>query len=118
MVLIDNLSDAATQSTALSLPDGTTATLQLIYRAAIQRWTFSMTHPSFQNGALNGRMLCIHPNILRNYKNQIPFGLSIVSANGNDPVTIEDFASGNITLYLLNAADVKAVEATYYGIFT
>jgi hypothetical protein len=116
MVLIDNLNDSANQSTALQMPDGSAGTLNLVYRGSIQRWTFDFIHAAFPNGAIRGQMLCVHPNILRNFKNIIPFGLTIVSANGNDPVSVEDFATGNISIYLLSAADVAAVENTFYGI--
>lgn len=116
MVLIDNLSDAADQQTALQLSDGSTAILELIYRGSTKRWTYSFTHSAFPNGADNGQMLCVHPNILRNFKHLIPFGLSVVSTDGGDPVSIEDFASGRIKLYLLDAADVAFVESTFYGI--
>ncbi len=115
MVLIDNLSDAADQITALQLPDGSTATLELIYLGTIQRWIYNITHPDFPAGALNGQMLCRHPNILRQFKNLIPFGLAVVSANGNEPVNIEDFANGSTLLYLLDAADVAAVEVAFFG---
>lgn len=115
MVLIDNLSDAADMQTALQMPDGSTGTLELIFLGAVNRWVFNITHPDFPNGALNGQMLCVHPNILRQFKNFIPFGLAVVSTTGNDPVGIEDFASGNILLYLLDADDVQTVEQTFFG---
>ena len=115
MVLIDNLSDAADMQTALQLPDGSTATLELIFLGAVNRWVFNIAHPDFPAGAYNGQMLCVHPNILRQFKNLLPFGIAVVSATGNDPVNIEDFANGSIMLYLLDAADVLAVEQTFFG---
>ena len=103
------------QQTALQMPDGSTGTLELNYRGAIQRWTFNFTHAQFPDGALNGQMLCVHPNILRNFKNLLSFGFAIVSATGNDPVSISDFANGSVLLYLLDAADVAEVETTIFG---
>ena len=118
MNLIDNLSDAADQLVTLQLPDGSTATLELFYLGAPQRWSFNIAHSSFPNGALNGQMLCVHPNILRNFKRIIPFGLACISTDGQDPAFIEDFATARITLYILSAADVKTVESQIYGINT
>lgn len=114
MILIDNLNDAADQQTSLQMADGTVGTLELFFRGSIQRWTFDFTHEQFPNGALQGQMLCVHPNILRNFKNLLSFGLSVVSADGGDPVDIEDFASGRISLYLLDASEVASVESTFY----
>jgi hypothetical protein len=115
VVLIDNLTDAADQQTDLLMPDGSTGTLELIYLGTAQRWIFNFTHPSFPGGALNGQNLCQHPNILRQWKNILPFGLACFSADGNDPVSVEDFASGNTSLFLLDAADVDAVEQSFFG---
>ena len=116
MVQINNLSDAADQVTNLAMPDGSNGVLELIYRGATQRWTFNFTHSQFPNGALIGQMLCVHPNILRNFKNVINFGMACVSADGQDPVSIEDFVDGRISLYILSAADVLTVESTFFGI--
>lgn len=115
MVLIDNLSDAADQETGLQLSDGSVGSLELIYQPTTSRWIFNFTHPAFEGGALNGQMLCVHPNILRQFKNNIPFGLAVVSATGNDPVNVTDFADGSVKLYLLDAADVAAVEEAFFG---
>jgi hypothetical protein len=89
-----------------------------MYRGASQRWVFNFTHPQFPNGAIQGQMLCVHPNILRNFKNVLDFGMAVVSTNGEDPVSIEDFANGRVSLYILDAVDVAAVESAIYGITT
>lgn len=118
MNLIDNLTDSADQVTTLQMPDGSVGTLELIFQASTSRWVFNFAHPQFPNGALKGQMLCVHPNILRNFKNLLNFGLAVVSADGQDPVNIEDFADGRVSLYILNEDDVDAVESTVYGINT
>ncbi len=115
MILIPNLTDAADQITAIQMPDGSVGTLELIYIASNARWIFNFTHALFPNGAVNGQMLCQHPNILRNWKNILNFGMACVSANGNDPVSIEDFANGNISLYILDASDVQFVETNIFN---
>jgi len=118
MVQIDNLTDAADQVTTLQMPDGSIGTLELNFRGSTSRWSYNFTHPQFPNGADNGQMLCIHPNILRNFKNILSFGMSCVSVDGNDPVSIEAFASGQTSLFILDEVDVDAVESSIYGINT
>lgn len=115
---IDNLSDGADQLTTLQMPDGSIGTIELYYRGASQRWVFDFTHPQFPNGAIQGQMLCVHPNILRNFKNILDFGMAVVSTDGQDPAFIEDFVNGRVSLFILDAADVAAVEADAYGILT
>ena len=114
MIQIQNLTDSSDQITAIQLQDGSTATLELIYLGAVQRWVFNLTHPDFPNGALQGQMLCQHPNILRQFRNVLDFGMACVSSNGNDPVQIEDFANGNITIFMLDSADVTFVEQNVF----
>lgn len=118
MFLIDNLSDNSNQTTTLQMEDGSVGTLELLFHGATNRWTFNFTHPQFPNGAIKGQMLCVHPNILRNFKNLLSFGMTINSTDGQDPVNIEDFVSGRVQIYIINAADVDSIEATFYEVFT
>lgn len=112
MLQVDNLSDDASQLTHVVLSDGSLVTLALVYQPATQRWTVDISRNTF---AVNGLNLCVHPNLLREFRNIIPFGLAIVSTDGGDPVLIEDFVSGRITLFVLEAADVVAIEDNVFG---
>ncbi len=114
MILLQNLTDSADQIVNIQMPDGSIGTLELIFLASIQRWIYNFTHPKFTNGMIQGQMLCQHPNILRNFKNIINFGMSIISSTGNDPVGIEDFVNGNISIYILDASDVQYLETSIF----
>lgn len=109
---IDNLSDDANQLTRVALPDGSLVSLALVYRPATQRWTVSVTRNDF---TVNNVNLCVHPNILRQWRNLIPFGLACVTTDSGDPVLIDDFTSGRATLYILTQADVTEVELNIFG---
>lgn len=112
MKLISNLSDEADQISKVVLDDGTVVTFEFFYLAAIERWAFSVTHPEI---TLNRAILCAGPNVLRDFRNIIPFGLGCYSTDGADPFYIEDFASGRITLYVLDASEVAFFEASVFG---
>lgn len=105
---IDNLSSDADQVLQVTLADGSIVSFEFFYRAAIQRWTCSVARINFEADNLN---LCVHPNLLRGYRDRIPFGLAITSNDGADPAFIDDFASGRIKVYVLDFDDVVAVEA-------
>lgn len=107
MQLLTNLTDAADQLMTLTLDDGSTLQLELIYRPNIQRWSANITHPLL---TLVGYNLAMSPNILRPWRNLIPFGIAIDSTIGLDPIAIEDWADGNSLIYILNASDVAFVE--------
>lgn len=61
---------------------------------------------SYGNFVANGLRLCVTSNMLFQWKNIIPFGLMCVSNDGYDPYYIDDFVSGRINLYLMNASDI------------
>ena len=112
MQRLDTLTDSADQITTLILPDKSLATFEFIYRPAIQRWTFSVSHPTL---TVNGLNLCLSPNLLRPWRNVIPFGLACTSSDGADVAFIHDFLSGRILVYGLSAAEVAAVETSFVG---
>lgn len=115
MTLIDNLTDAADQTTTLILPDNTAATLRLRYRPRTQRWTADLGYTP-KNLQVNGLNVCTLPNILRPWRRIIPFGLAVVTVGlATDPFDLNDFLTGRATVYLLNADDVAAVEDTIIG---
>lgn len=110
--LINNLTNFADQVTLLQLPDGSSATMELIYQGAPERWVMNVSYGDF---VANGIGLCCYPNILRQWRNLIPFGLAFVTADQTDPFDISDFSSGRVSVYLLDEADVAAVESDIIG---
>jgi hypothetical protein len=112
MQAITNLSDEADQLASVILADGSVAAFEFIYRPAIERWLFSLTHPTLAVNLIN---LCMGPNVLRDWRNVIAFGLACLTTDGADPFYIEDFASGRVTLYVLDASEVAGVETTIFG---
>lgn len=112
MQQITNLSDEADQIAKVVLDDGSVATFEFFYLPAIERWAFSITHPTI---TVEDMILCAGPNVLRMFLNTIPFGLGCYSTDGADPFYIEDFASGRITLYVLDASEVAYFETNVFG---
>ncbi len=112
MQRITNLSDEASQLTKVVLADGSVATFEFIYNSAVERWMFNVSHPDIE---CDGMILCAGANVLRMFRNTIPFGLGCYSTDGADPFYIEDFASGRITLYVLDAPEVGFFETSVYG---
>lgn len=104
---LNNLTDAADQLMTITLDDGSALQLELFYRAGIQRWTIDIVHPLL---TMYGFNLALGPNILRQWKNVIPFGIAVQSTNGLDPLNVEDFVEGNSLISILSADEVQAVE--------
>lgn len=115
MFAINQLSDAAFQTTKLQMPDGSTGTLNLYYRASTPRWYFDFLHPALPAGGPQGNGLVTAPNLLRPWQNVVPFGFACATLDGQDPVDSQDFVDGYATLFVLNALDVLTVEAQVFN---
>ncbi len=111
MNLLQGFTDQAKQQTTLVLADGSRAVLVLEYRPNQIGWFASLTYGEFR---LNGQRLVSSPNYLRQWREQIPFGLSVLGVNNADPLRQTDLSDGTVTLYLLDQPDVEAVEAAVY----
>lgn len=107
MQTLNNLTDDADQLMTMVMPDGTAITMEFNYRPAIQRWALSLSTPGL---TLNGYNLKQGPNILRPWRNVIPFGIAILSSTGVDPINVGDFLNGTVTVNMLTADEVQQVE--------
>lgn len=112
MKLINSLSDAADQLVTVTLDDGSNVQLEFIFRAGAQRWFLNVIHPAL---TLNGFGITQGPNILRQWRNLIPFGIAVQSVDLIDPIQSTDFQSGRVAVYVLNASEVKQVEQTVFA---
>ena len=66
------------------------------------------------NFSVNNLRLAVGPNILRQFKNQIPFGIAISGVGNIDPLNQTDWVSNN-GFFILTSDDVAAVETVVYG---
>lgn len=111
---VSQVSDNAFQTMVLQMPDGSTGALNLYYRASAPRWFFDFLHPALPQGGPKGNGLTLSPNLLRPWKNLVPFGLACVTLDGQDPVGSEDFINGDATLYVLDETGVLTIEANVF----
>lgn len=109
---IDNLSDDASQQVQVILDDGTLAVVALRYLASGQRWVADVTRGEFSVKSIG---LCQHPNLLRAYRQVIPFGLMCSAVDDVDPAYIQDWVNGRCSLQILTAEEVQAVETDVIG---
>lgn len=112
MKQINSLGNAADQQQTVTLDDGSTVQLEFFYRAGIQRWFIDVIHSSL---TLRGFGLSQGPNILRQWRNLIPFGIAVQAIDLIDPVQITDFQTGRVAVYILSADEVDQVEQNVYA---
>ena len=86
--------------------------LSLEYSDQQQCWFYSIT---FGILSINGSRIVTGANILRNYKNVLPFGLAVTTDDLSEPFLIDDFSTGRVGFFVLTAAEVTGIETDFYN---
>lgn len=113
MNLITNITSDPLQTQLVQLPDGSTFSFTMYYIPMQYGWFF--TNITYNNFILNGVRIVNHPNLLYQYQNQIPFGISCFTLANREPTQQQDFSSGASKLFLLSQQDVQAYTAWING---
>ena len=111
MLYVNKITNDPQQQLSLIGIPSLTIQMDLRYMPRIQKWIMDL---AFGTTEINGVMIVTSPNLLRQFKNNIPFGISCITTNGLDPYRVNDFATQSANLYLLNAADVAEIESGYF----
>lgn len=112
MLLINSLTTDPLQQFTLTGIPGVEIDILLRFMPRIEIWNADITYGTFN---VQGVPLLCSPNILRQWRNIIPFGIAITSIFKLDPYSVNDFAAGVANFFLLNSDDVAAVEANIYS---
>lgn len=112
MRLIDRLTDAAYQQSILTGNPGQRITLTTRFLPSQQLWVMDIVWNDFSAYGMN---ILNAPNLLRGYRNLIPFGLMCATDDGQDPYTLDAFSSGYAKLYLLTDDEVNSVEGNFFS---
>ena len=97
--------------TLIGLP-GIQITMTLDYNPRTTQWILGVNDGTTQ---IQGLAVTTAPNMLRQWKNIISYGITCFRADGLDPYQISDFADQVATLFLLDAADIVQVEAEFFA---
>lgn len=109
MFLIQQVTSDPLQQQNLVLPDGSSVLLQIYFRPMQYGWF--VNEISWDTFTLKGLRITNSPNMLNQFRNQIPFGLACYSAANREPSQQDDFISGASKLYLLDEDEVAAYAA-------
>lgn len=107
-----SLGSEAKQEVTMLLEDDSRVIFTFEYKPNQLGWFFSFQYNdvNYQNIRLTTSY-----NILRAYRNWLPFGLRCDTPDTEEPLDLEDFATGYATVYLLTKSDVEAIEGLYYA---
>lgn len=111
MKLLNKISSAPRQQFKIIGDNGERIDFLIWYSPTQSMWMFNI---AWQDFTLNGAVLTLSPNILRGYRNNIPFGIACVSDDGIDPAYIDDFETGRVQLFLLTQTEVQQIEGAMF----
>lgn len=104
MYIIQQITTSPSQELSLILYNGNILTLTLYYSNQQQGWFFNnITYGTF---ILNGTRITVSPNMLNQYRNQIPFGIGCFTTLLREPTQQQDFSSNNFNLYILDQTEI------------
>ena len=112
MKQINELTSQPWQKNTIVLEDNQTFDLTLQYVENQYSWFFSISYNN--TFVLNNARLVSAPNLLRQHKNILPFGLFISTDDATDPYFINDFINARVTVYILTQEEVDEVETLFY----
>lgn len=115
MQRVTGISDYPSQIVNLTAEDGSTVTLTLTVRPQQTGWYFDLIWNGVSPAKpINGVRITTFPNLLRQWKNLLSFGIACVTSDGREPLGAADFQSGYARLLLLSATDVAQIEASVF----
>lgn len=112
MKIITSIAAQPRQRFVLKLDNNESAILRLYYYDSQKSWYFDIEYKDYIN---NGNKVVLTMNALRHLKNRLPFGLAFLSSTNAEPFQLEDFATGNVLMLLLNEEDVNDIEESVYN---
>lgn len=112
MLYLNKITNDPSQNMNLTGIPGVSVSMALRYLPRMRLWMMSL---AWENTIINGIIITAAPNMLRAFKNLIPFGLSCLTTNGLDPYGLQDFSTQAANLYLLDTTEVAQIEE---GMFT
>ena len=113
MRIITEFTDNPKQTCTLVLENQETVAFNLRFYETQLSWYFDFT---YNDVISNGNKVVLGANILRSFKHIIPFGLAFQANDGVEPFAMDDFTTGRVTVYLLSADDITAMESNVYGV--
>lgn len=111
---ITGLTTQPAQNSFILLEDGSRVEFSLFYRPQQLGWFYNLRWPGNEDiavpFAVNGRRLVASPNLLRQFRRLVPFGLMLYTIDNLEPMGRTCFVDGTADLILLNAAEVLELE--------
>jgi len=107
---ITTLNNSSHQQFDFALEGYDSVRVYLEFKPQQYGWFMTLTWGSF---VLSNERLSVSDNLLRQFRDMIPFGIMITGIDAIDPSSIDSWIDNNF-FYFLTADEVLEVEATAY----
>ena len=105
MLNIQGWTQDSCQKQVLLLSDGTSISLAMNYIPNQYGWFIQEI--TYQTLTVKNLRMVVSPNILQQFKNQIPFGLACFTTDGMESTQQQDLNSNYAILYILTPDEVE-----------
>lgn len=110
MIQITTLNDSPKQQFQFALEGYDSVLIYLEFKPQQYGWFMTMTWGDF---VLSNERVSVSANLLRQFRDVLPFGILISGVDALDPTAIDSWIDKNY-FYFLNADEVIEVETTEY----
>ena len=110
MIKITTLASEPKQKLSIMI-NNSLLTLTFEYKVNQLGWFFGF---EYEGQKYQNIRLTTSYNILRAYRNWLPFGIACQTIDGFEPMDLDDFVTDYASVYLLSKEDVNTVEGKYY----
>lgn len=106
MYQIQQITNDYLQTQTLLLPDG--GQIVMTMKFVPMQFGWFIVSLQYNNFILEGVRIVNSPNMLHQFRNQIPFGLACFSTQNREPSLQQDFSTQASIMYVLSQAEVEA----------
>ena len=115
MQAMTSFTSAPKQFYQLVLDTNEVADFHIRYYPRMLSWYFDIAYKDIN---INNVKVVLHPNILRQFKTKLPFGLMFYTENESpvEPFQITDFQTGRVKMAILNEEEILQVESEVFDV--
>ena len=112
MKVINSITAEPKQEFVVRLDNSDFVTIKVEYVATNRAWFMDFEYDDYKSTC---QQITNCPNIIRQAKNIVPFGIGCEVEDGGEPWFIDDFLIGRATLFVLSSKEVDYLEKNLYG---
>lgn len=112
MQIITQITNKPTQTMQLVLDTKELVQFNLRFMPTQMSWFCDVIYNDI---SIYGLKVALFPNLLRHFRNMLPFGIGFAADDHVEPYSIEDFVNNRVRMFLLTKQEVEEVESVIFN---